>query len=151
MNYGKEYTKFYKRMEKQQKKYAAVGMTDEQIKNICDFDKEIFLSDLKYMRHNQSLNPCEDMGDDMNPYILRFPKSFTVPACECCGEGRYDWIEEIENERIYSYLKTLDKTDLEILTMNAFEGKTQKEISAITGMSQQAVSYRIRKYREALS
>lgn len=54
-NNGYERSKFEARQKKQAEEYRALGMTEEQIKTMYEFDLEQFNSDRRYLIHTQSL------------------------------------------------------------------------------------------------
>ena len=51
INFGAEYRRFNKEMEKKHRLYAQLEMTQEQIDALDAFDKEEFLSNNNYKRH----------------------------------------------------------------------------------------------------
>lgn len=67
INFGAEYKRFEKEMAKKHELYAQLGMSQEQIDALDEFDKEEFLSDNTYKRHVQSLSIDEDSG---NPEVF---------------------------------------------------------------------------------
>lgn len=64
--------------------------------------------------------------------------------------SRFGWIQEIENEELARQLLSLSETDKEILTLLAFEERSQKEIAEIMGIPYRTVKYRIQRFREIL-
>ena len=66
-NDGYERRKFEARQKKQAEEYRALGMTEEQIKAMYEFDLEQYKSDRRYYSHTQSFVPDdfdEDEDDD---------------------------------------------------------------------------------------
>ena len=151
MNYGKEYSKFEKRMKKQAEEYRALGMTEEQIEEMARFDREVFLSDLRFYKHNISLEEGENLGEDMNCLMKKYPDSFVSQAQNLDITDRFYWLNDIEDPVLYSKLTGLPGKDLEIITMYAFENCSQEEIAGKLGVSQQTISNRIKAYRDLLS
>lgn len=150
MNYGKEYIKFEKRMKNQAQEYLKAGMNSEQIEAIYQFDKEQFLSDLRYYRHNISLESCETISEDMNSLMKKYPEAFASKKESDLDNDRYAWINEIEDPTLYAMIKSLSAKDIELLTLYAFEGYTQKQTADILGISQQTVSNRIKSIAQGL-
>lgn len=60
INFGAEYRRFNKEMEKKHRLYAQLEMTQEQIDALDAFDKEEFLSNNNYKRHVLSLDIDEN-------------------------------------------------------------------------------------------
>lgn len=60
-NHGLEKKKFDNEWQKNEKLYRELGMTDEQIASIWEFDYETFLSDRAYLEKKQDLSDYEDM------------------------------------------------------------------------------------------
>lgn len=58
----------------------------------------------------------------------KFIERFTTYIPENTDDTRYGWVEGIEHEAIYDFLKTMLPEKLELLTLYAMEGMTQKEI-----------------------
>ena len=59
-NHGLEKKKFDIEWQKNEKLYRELGMTDEQISAIWEFDYETFLSDRAYLEKKQDLSDYED-------------------------------------------------------------------------------------------
>ena len=59
-NHGLEKKKFDNEWQKNEKLYRELGMTDEQISAIWEFDYETFLSDRAYLEKKQDLSDYED-------------------------------------------------------------------------------------------
>ncbi len=151
MNYAKEYLKFEKRMKKQAEEYRNLGMTEEQIEEMARFDRQAFLSDLRFYKHNISLEEGESLGEDMNCLMKKYPDSFVSQTQSHTEYGRFGWINDIDDPGLYAKLISLPKKDLEIITMYAFENCSQEEIAEKLGVSQQTISNRIKGYRNLLS
>ncbi len=80
INFGAEYKRFEKEMAKKHELYAQLGMSQEQIDALDEFDKEEFLSDNTYKRHVQSLSIDEDSGnpEDLHPLFKKFGDVLSV-------------------------------------------------------------------------
>ena len=60
-------------------------------------------------------------------------------------KSHFAWIGEIEDERLLSALEKLSEDDLRLLTLYAYEGYTEVEISKVFNVSQPAIHKRIAK------
>ena len=57
INYGSAYRTFRKEQGKPREQYKQLGMTDEQIKAMYEFDLKAFRADCVYQYHTQALMP----------------------------------------------------------------------------------------------
>ena len=96
INFGAEYKRFKKEMEKKHELYTQLGMSQEQIDALDEFDKEEFLSDNTYKRHVQSLSIDEDSDNPENLRLLfkKFGDRVRIVA-HAPSQGRMDafWID----------------------------------------------------------
>lgn len=140
LNYKKAYEAFKKYEEKIREEYSAKGMLEDAIESICEFDKELFLSDCRYTRRNVSM--CEfNFEDDHNPLI---PKVYI----ESSKRSRYWWIDEIENEEISKRLRKLTLEEIDLITMYVFENLSMQKIANIFGVSKNAISKRFKNIKK---
>lgn len=144
-NNGKERKLFEKRQAVLAEQYRAVGMTEEQIQQMYEFDLAVFRSERIYYTHTQALEinfEDEDVGDVSN-YLLEC-------QTEHCKNysNRYWWIEDLE--KLYYAVKNLTDADKELITLYVFEGCTQKEIAIIRNCDQGTVSRHLNKIKEKL-
>lgn len=129
-------------------------MSEETIQKIWEFDWNEFKRERVFRKHNQYLTTISgEMGEvdeSMNPLILKYEEKFIVSDCEVYSEKRYSWIEEIDNSELYNVLHELKDSDIELLTMIAFEGYSVVEISKMQGVSHQAISKKIKRLKKIL-
>lgn len=144
-NNGKERKLFEKRQAVLAEQYRAVGMTEEQIQKMYEFDLAVFRSERIYYTHTQALEinfDDEDVGDVSN-YLLE---------CQADNFGnysnRYWWIEELE--KLYYAVKNLTDADKELITLYVFDGYTQEEIANIRKCTRQAITYQLKKIKNKL-
>jgi len=149
-NNGLERKKFEAEQEKLAAEYRAAGMSEEQIRQMYEFDLEVFNSNRRFAEHTQQLaeSPFEDGDEGQSPLYDRFPEALTTTLDGAIKPSRYWWIEEIEDEQLVKEIKDLPAEDIELITLYAFEDFTQDEISKQFGISQRAVSKRIEKLRK---
>lgn len=147
-NNGKERALFHKEQAELRKQYLAAGMTEEQIQALHAFDREWYKSRRREAVHTQRLdiqtNEDEDINKD-NPLYKKFFEKLAVEDNHA-DYSRYGWIDELENEELAKAVNALSDTDREILTL-LIEGFNQATIALSLGMTQPAVSQRIKKIR----
>lgn len=153
-NYGLEKKKFDKKWEKLREEYRKAGMSEEAIQKIWEFDWNEFKRERAFCKHNQYFTTTSseigEVDESMNPLILKYEEKFIVSACEVYSEKRYSWIDEIDNSELYNVLHELKDSDIELLTMLAFEGYSVVEISKVQGVSHQAISKKISRLKNIL-
>lgn len=137
-NNSSERQRFEKAQRKQAKKYKELGMSEEQIRAMYEFDLKQFQSNRRFYSHNVSLEPNHfDDDEDDNATIIDLDVS---------GEhSRLWWIEEIDNELLASRVKLLSENDQMLLSMCVVDDLSHVEISEIIGISRQAVDKRFKK------
>ena len=148
-NNGKERALFHKEQAELRKQYLAAGMTEEQIQALYAFDREWYKSRRREAVHTQRLDIQTSEDEDINKDNPLYKKFFEKLAVEDnhADYSRYGWIDELENEELAKAVNALSDTDREILTL-LIEGFNQATIALSLGMTQPAVSQRIKKIRE---
>ena len=151
-NYAIERAKFERQQRQQVEQYRKLGMDEEQIQTIYEFDLDTFRSDWRYEKHTQGF-AASSFGDgtqDESKSAL-FEKFLTQLSVQPdAWHSREWWVEEIENPQLARALKGLSKSDLEFITRIVIEKATQMELSEELGISQQAVSKKWRKMKKIL-
>lgn len=145
LNYGYEYAKFRAEQKKQREYYLSLGMAEEAIAEIEKFDKEEFLSRLRYMEHTQSLSVLNGEGNDddsTSPLYEKFADRLTVTIDTYKQPNRYGWKDEIENPLFLKAIEELSEEQIELITLIVFEERDQGEIADILGITQGAISQR---------
>ena len=153
-NDGYERRKFEARQKKQAEEYRALGMTEEQIKAMYEFDLEQYKSDRRYYSHTQSFVPDdfdEDEDDDEKLSIFdKFKDVLTTSIEESGNKSRYWWFDEIDNPDLVRNIKSISTEQLELLTLVVIDGYGQAEIAELMKVSQSAISQRIATIRKIL-
>ena len=106
-----ERRKFKENQKKQAAEYRALGMTEEQIQAMYEFDLEQFRSDRRFYSHTQSLLPDtfdenEDNDEKLSIFEL-FKDVFTTTIEESEYKSRYWWVDEIGEDDLL-YLASVD-------------------------------------------
>lgn len=151
-NYAIERAKFERQQRRQAEQYRQLGMDEEQIQTMYEFDLATFRSDWRYEKHTQGLAASsfgDNTQDDSKSALFeKFLAQLSVQPDD--GHSREWWVEEIENPQLARALKGLSKSDLEFITRIVIEKATQMELSEELGISQQAVSKKWRKMKKIL-
>ena len=154
-NDGYERRKFEARQKKQAEEYRKLGMSEEQIKAMYEFDLEQYKSDRRFYMHTQPFEPIEfDEAEDDDEKLSIFEKFadvLTTSIADSSEKSRYWWVEEIDNPLLAVKLKKLSEEDLELLTKYVFDGYTQKELSDIYGINQKNISKKIKRITNFLN
>jgi len=145
-NDGKERKIFEKRQAILAEQYRAVGMTEEQIQQMYEFDLAVYRSERIFYTHTQAMEinfaDDDDVGEVSN-YLLE-----CQTECFRNYSNRYWWVDELE--RLYSVVKTMSDAEKELITLYVFDGYTQKEISQIRNCDQATISRQINKIKNKL-
>ena len=151
-NYAIERAKFERQQRQQAEQYRKLGMDEEQIQTMYEFDLATFRSDWRYEKHTQGLAASsfdDNMQDESKSALFeKFLTQLSVQPDD--GHSREWWVEEIENPQLALALKGLSKSDLEFITRIVIEKATQMELSEELGISQQAVSKKWGKMKKIL-
>lgn len=151
-NYAIERAKFERQQRQQAEQYRKLGMDEDQIQTMYEFDLATFRSDWRYEKHTQGFAASsfgDNTQDDSKSALFeKFLVQLSVKPDD--GHSREWWVEEIENPQLALALKGLSKSDLEFITRIVIEKATQLELSEELGISQQAVSKKWRKMKKIL-
>lgn len=153
-NNGYERKQFQKEQEKQNKYYKSLGMSDEAIQAINEFDYEVFKSKRIESIHTQPLDISvfyeSDCDESDNALLKKFGEQISVNLEDGGGFSRYWWIEELDTPELAAAINALSQEDKELLTMIVFDQMNHKEIAEILGISRQAVTERLFWIRKRL-
>ena len=146
-NKGYELKKFEARWEKLHIEYAAAGMSEDTIRQMYDYDRQMFNAERTHLERTQELSTdtFECSNDENSPLMKRYQEVTTVTDTYHETASCFAWVGEIEDERLLSALEKLSVDDLKLLTLYAYEGYTETEISKVFRMSQPAIHKRISK------
>ena len=137
-NNGYETKKFEARQKKQAEEYRALGMTEDQIQAMYEFDLEQFKSERRHRMHTQPLQVEEfeenDADESDNTLLNEFFDELTCTIETSGDKSRYWWVEEIDDSETVKKIKSLSERDLEILTLMVIDELTYEEIAKIMGV-----------------
>ena len=135
-NYAREIIKFEKRWKRLKAKYRQLGMSEEAIKDIYEFDREVFKSNRIFYLHNIFVSDLSDSMIEADDYSSFY--------------SRLWWIEEIEDPVLLAFIKGLSLRDIEIITLCMIEGFEQKKAAKKLGIPYTTLNYRYKKIKKIL-
>ena len=146
-NKGYELKKFEAHWEKLRIEYAAAGMTEEAIQKMYDYDRQQFNSERTFVERTQEFTApaYESSEEEASPLMLRYQEVTTTTDTYHETKSKFAWIGEIEDERLLSALENLSDSDLELITLYAYEGYDTVEISKAFGTTKQNISKKIQR------
>lgn len=146
-NYGLEKKNFDGQWAVTRKQYEDAGMSSEAIQAMYDYDWSVFNANRSYRNHTQEMAApsFEQSEESYSPLMDKYREAVSVTDAYRETKSRFTWIGEIEDERLLSALENLSKDDLKLLTLYAYEGYNESEISKAFNVSQPAIHKRIMK------
>ena len=151
-NNGLERKRFDEEQERLAAEYCAAGMTEEQIKQMHQFDLKVFNSTRRFFEHNQQI-PDNIFGTDdegLCPLNDKFLEAMSVTIEQSEAKSRYWWIEEIDDAELALTVRRLPAEDLELITLYVFDKFTVREVATEMGISKSTVSQRLDRLRNFL-
>ena len=150
-NNGYERRKFEAWQKKQAEEYRALGMSEEQIQDMYEFDLAQFNGERAYCTHTQEFTTSdfdEGENDESESTLLhKFFDELTVTIEQSGEKSRYWWIEELENEELARKIKKLTSEEIEILTLTAIEGYLQTEAAELMGIPYRTFKHKMKKLK----
>ena len=146
-NKGYELKKFEAHWEKLRIEYAAAGMTEDAIQKMYDYDRQQFNSERTFVERTQEFTApaYESSEEEAFPLMLRYQEAITTKDTYHETKSKFAWIGEIEDEWLLSALENLSDSDLELITLYAYEGYDTVEISKAFGTTKQNISKKINR------
>jgi DNA-directed RNA polymerase specialized sigma subunit len=153
-NDGYERRKFEAKQKKQAEEYRALGMTEEQIQTMYEFDLEQYKSDRRYRMHTQQFTSSDfDEGEDddsESTLLQKFYDVLTVTIEDSGAKSRYWWIEEIDNPNLLRKIKLLPQDYIELITLFVFEGYSKTEIACKIGCKPYHITRKFARIKKCL-
>ncbi len=150
-NNGYERRKFEAEQKKLAEEYRALGMSEEKIQAMYEFDLAQFNSKRRYYMHTQEFSTSdfeEGESDDSESTLLhKFFDELTVTIEYGSYSSRYWWIEEIEDEELAGRVRKLTAEEIEILTLVAFEGYSQVDAAEKMGIPYRTFKHKMQKIK----
>lgn len=155
-NYGLEKRKFTEEWKKLYSEYKAAGMSEEDIQDIYAFDLNVFRKNRTEFQRTQPLSEssCDDgteQGESMSALLKKFSSALSVcDKYSFQSDPRFAWVDEMENDELYRKIISLPERDIDLLTLIAFEGYSQREVAEIRGIAPAAICKKISKLKKLL-
>ena len=150
-NNGYERRKFEAEQKQLAEEYRALGMSEEKIQAMYEFDLAQFNSKRRYYTHTQEFSTSdfeEGESDDSESTLLhKFFDELTVTIEYGSYSSRYWWIEEIEDEELAGRVRKLTAEEIEILTLVAFEGYSQVDAAEKMGIPYRTFKHKMQKIK----
>lgn len=153
-NNGYERRKFEAEQKKLAEEYRALGMSEEKIQALYEFDLAQFNSKRRYYMHTQEFTTSdfeEGESDDSESTLLhKFFDELTVTIEYGSYSSRYWWVDEIDNPDLHKKIKSLSEDDIELLTLLVFESYRKSEVAKILGCEPYHITRRLARIKEQL-
>lgn len=129
-HYAKEKRKFDDEWKKTRRILIEEGVKEEDIKLLYDFYLHQFNRDRAFYNNTISLfeEPTKCENQDLT-YLLQQASVTAEQKMIQEINGRYGWVELIEDPDLYQHLKELSNDDLELLTLHYIDGVSQRKIA----------------------
>lgn len=138
------------------REYKAAGMSEEDIQDIYAFDLNVFRKNRTEFQRTQPLSEssCDDgteQGESMSALLKKFSSALSVcDKYSFQSDPRFAWVDEMENDELYRKIISLPERDIDLLTLIAFEGYSQREVAEIRGIAPAAICKKIAKLKKLL-
>ena len=131
-------------------------MSEEDIQDIYAFDLNVFRKNRTECQRTQPLSEssCDDgieQGESMSALLKK-----SSPARFLCATSILSKVtpalrvDEMENDELYRKIISLPERDIDLLTLIAFEGYSQREVAEIRGIAPAAICKKIAKLKKLL-
>ena len=146
---------FENKWKKLRKEYAEAGMSPEAIEEMYQFDLSVYRSDRRYYEHVltdcfEELDGDIDCAEESNVLREKFLEAITIMPQETDSDRRDSWIDELDSPHLVEAVQKMSSRDIELLTLYAIEGYGVGEIAAMQGVSQPAISKKLKRIRNYL-
>ena len=152
MNYNNSANR--QRFEREQrrlaKKYKALGMSDEAIQIMYEYDLSVFNSNRRFIEHMAAVEEMtaydHSTGESHYNDMDEFPSQ---PAQIHYSLMDAKWLEEIEAKSLYKALTTMPEDYITIISMK-MDGYTNLDIANSFGVIETAIINKIRRIRKII-
>ena len=136
-NHGAAQRAFEKEWQKKERQYRKLGMTDEQISSIREFDEREFKADRAYLEKRVPLAEADEFRQT----------TIDESIIDNIEENWYEYITDSEKKK---GVRNVPAKMRKAFYLNKVMGLSQQEVSSILLTSQQTISYWIVKIAEIL-
>ena len=134
-NYGREEKKWQLWKEAEEKELRGLGADEDTIEKLHTYDWAVFNSDRRYYRRLKEVGTyLEEFAQDAAP-----PEVRTVE----------DFLDSIENQKLYQVLIKVDRLTLQIAVMK-MQGYSTQEIAVQFTITEKAIYRRMDRLKEKL-
>ena len=134
-NYGREEKKWRLWKEAEEKELRGLGVDEDTIEKLHTYDWAVFNSDRRYYRRLKEAGTyLEEFAEDVAP-----PEVRTVE----------DFLDSIENQKLYQVLIKVDRLTLQIAVMK-MQGYSTLEIAVQFNITEKAIYRRMDRLKEKL-
>lgn len=145
-NYGREWKKFVEDQKQLKKEYEAVGMSQEAIQILYEYDLEWFRSCRNEMLHRVSPQKMMSFDSSTGDFLYMDMDELLVKEPLVTSIDRYAWIDELENVELLDVTRSVKPDYIEIITL-LMEGYQQNDIAVLMHSSFRAINNKIARIR----
>jgi len=145
-NNGNERRKLNAKWESLRLQYRKVGMSEEAIQAMYEFDLGVLNSERAYVTNTVVVGDTDNDDDARKASDFKqYEAAITVTDTYHETNTRFAWVGEIKNEQLHSALEKLSEDDLLLVSLYVYEGFDTVEISKAFGTTKQNISKKIRR------
>ena len=134
-NYGREEKKWRLWKEAEEKELRGLGVDEDTIEKLHTYDWAVFNSDRRYYRRLK----------EVGTYLEEFAEDAAQPEVRTVE----DFLDSIENQKLYQVLIKVDRLTLQIAVMK-MQGYSTHEIAVQFTITEKAIYRRMDRLKEKL-
>ena len=134
-NYGREEKKWRLWKEAEEKELRGLGVEEDTIEKLHTYDWAVFNSDRRYYRRLK----------EVGTYLEEFAEDAATPEVRTVE----DFLDSIENQKLYKVLIKVDRLTLQIAVMK-MQGYSTHEIAVQFTITEKAIYRRMDRLKEKL-
>ena len=134
-NYGREEKKWRLWKEAEEKQLRGLGVDEDTIEKLHTYDWAVFNSDRRYYRRLK----------EAGTYLEEFAEDAAQPEVRTVE----DFLDSIENQKLYQVLIKVDRLTLQIAVMK-MQGYSTQEIAVQFTITEKAIYRRMDRLKEKL-
>ena len=134
-NYGREEKKWRLWKEAEEKQLRGLGVDEDTIEKLHTYDWAVFNSDRRYYRRLK----------EAGTYLEEFAEDAAQPEVRTVE----DFLDSIENQKLYQILIKVDRLTLQIAVMK-MQGYSTQEIAVQFTITEKAIYRRMDRLKEKL-